>query len=223
MSFRPRIASASTGEFSLQTEFQNFLVRWKVIETGLSNLADSTIRKRVSRAIRDLEVLGPSLERHLSESDTPEAEQIRNDFNRVNAVFLQKRQQIKTAVEESEYQYAQAATPLHEALIADDDDAEAVEYLRRQTSDILGDMRQLNDITQQVGALIQDQHQTVVKVDDTIESAVGEMKAGNQELQAAEKDQKSGGKMLYIVLGVVLAVALVIGGVCVYFFVIKKT
>jgi t-SNARE complex subunit (syntaxin) len=70
--------------------------------------------------------------------------------------------------------------------------------------------------------LIQDQHQTVVKVDETIQDAVGEMKAGNEDLVVAEKHQKSGGKLLCIILAVILGIAIIVGGVCVYFFVFKK-
>jgi hypothetical protein len=222
MSFRPRIATASSGDLPLKSEFHNFLRRWKVIESGLSQLSDPSVRTRIRRAIRDLEALGPALERRLSGSTDPDAAQVSAEFRPVYAVFTQRRDQIRSAVEESEYQFAQPAAPLQESLLVEDDDAEAVAFLQRQATEILGDMRQLSHITEQVADFIQEQHEVVVKVDTTIGDAVEEMKAGNEDLACAEKDQKSSVKLLYIILAVVGAVALIVAGVCIYVFVIKK-
>jgi hypothetical protein len=52
----------------------------------------------------------------------------------------------------------------------------------------------------------------VVSVDNTIQEAVGEMKAGNEELAVAEGYQKGSGRMTCVILIVGIGSALIAGG-----------
>jgi hypothetical protein len=173
-----------------------------------------------------MEVIAKRLERRLSNSDEPEAETVRPQFDQVNAVFQQRKDQIKAMVDEADaqYQYRQAGSVRDqmEQQLLEDDDADEIEFLQNQTRDVLQGMRQLTEITQQVGTLIQDQHETVVHVDETIKDAVVEMKAGNEDLAVAEGYQKSSGNMACIILIIVIVVAAIGGGICLYLFVFKK-
>jgi hypothetical protein len=172
-----------------------------------------------------MDVIAKRLEKRLSEVD-PDAESVRAQFDQVNSVFQQRKDQIKAMVDEADVQYqyrpAGAAADPMQQLLLEDDDANEIEYLQSQTRDVLQGMRQLTEITQQVGTLIQDQHETVVHIDSTIQDAVGEMKAGNVDLNAAEEHQKGAGRVGCIVLIVVAVVAVIIGGLCLYLFVFKK-
>jgi uncharacterized membrane protein YdfJ with MMPL/SSD domain len=226
MSFQARVSRLASTQLSIQSEFETLLSRWNTVESGLADLSESSTRRRVVRALREMEVIAKRLERRLPESSDPEAEIVRPQFEQVNAVFQQRKDQIKTMVDDAEaqFQYRQggAAGDQMEQRLLEDDDADEIEFLQSQTRDVLQGMRQLTEITQQVGTLIQEQHKTVVHVDETIQDAVGEMKAGNEDLVVAEGYQKSSGKIACIVLVVVLVIAAIVGGVCLYLFVFKK-
>jgi methyl-accepting chemotaxis protein len=226
MSFQNRVSRLASTQLSIRAEFDAFLSRWNTIENGLSDLSENSTRRRVVRALREMDVIAKRLERRIPESSDPETEVVGPQFEQVNAIFQQRKNQIKSMVDEADaqYQYRTVGTAREqmEQQLLEDDDAYEIELLQHQTRDLLQGMRQLTEITQQVGTLIKEQHETVVRVDDTIQDAVGEMKAGNEELAVAEGYQKGSGRMTCVILIVVIVIALIAGGVCLYFFVFKK-
>jgi t-SNARE complex subunit (syntaxin) len=85
-----------------------------------------------------------------------------------------------------------------------------LQMLSREAKNIAQDMQTVNELTHQVDGLITDQHEVMEHVETTIQEAVGEMKAGNEELVTAETDQKSSSKMIWIILGIVITVVVIV-------------
>lgn len=67
-----------------------------------------------------------------------------------------------------------------------------LEHTANELNEIGEQAALLNSITHQVDDKLSEQHETVVKINDTIEDAKSEMIAGNQDLEEAEADQKAG-------------------------------
>jgi t-SNARE complex subunit (syntaxin) len=100
--------------------------------------------------------------------------------------------------------------------------AAELDYLQRETGQIVQDMQTINEVTHEVDGLITNQHEVLDHIDQTIVEAVDEMKAGNEELDHAQEDQKSGSKMIIIILIVVITVVVVVAVVLALKFTVFK-
>ena len=85
------------------------------------------------------------------------------------------------------------------------------EALEQAAGEIVEGMTTLNDLTNELNTHLDEQHETIGRVEKTTEEAHEEMVAGNSELAEAQEHQKGSSKCLYIILGVVVAAVVVIG------------
>jgi hypothetical protein len=66
-----------------------------------------------------------------------------------------------------------------------------LQFIDQQAGQILDDQKVLKDLTQQVGEIIDRDHEKIVKVEAVTTEALEEMIAGNAELEQAEEHQKA--------------------------------
>ena len=227
MSFR-RAATADPEKPPLMTELENFITRWRILESGLSNLSDGAVRKQMTRAIREMDVLSSKIEREVQSHEmNPETESVLADFRQINALFQAKKSDIRDAIEKSEtHEMMRKAAesrqdPLQQNLLIDEEQ-EQLDMVQGASREIVSQMKVLNAATHKLNNMIQDQHQIVVNVDKTITEAKDEMIAGNAELSEAEQYQKEGGRCIFYVLGISGTIAILVGVICAWLFWVNK-
>jgi predicted nucleic acid-binding Zn-ribbon protein len=102
----------------------------------------------------------------------------------------------------------QAASKEQEEALQQQDD---LNMIQREMNDIVDQATIVNEATHEVDQVVTDSHETVVHIDETIQDAAGEMKAGNEDLEVGEDDQKSSSKVIWIILGVVVTIVVIVG------------
>ena len=64
-----------------------------------------------------------------------------------------------------------------------------LEFTERQVAEIVEDQKALKETTEALKQKIDEQHEVVIKVDNTVEEAKNEMVSGNEDLEIAKKNQ----------------------------------
>lgn len=83
--------------------------------------------------------------------------------------------------------------------------------LEKGAEEIASDMKGLNDLTNELNTHLDDQHETIGRVENTISDAHKEMTEGNKELETAETHQKETPKILCWILWIIVCVLGVAG------------
>jgi hypothetical protein len=73
------------------------------------------------------------------------------------------------------------------------DPASELDFLQAGTEEVLRQQRELSILQKQIGDSIDEGHVKVVKIDEKVEEAKQDMVKGNDDLQGAEKHQKTCG------------------------------
>jgi chromosome segregation ATPase len=191
MSFgKPAAASGSSQLSANITTFEQNLSRFE------ANSQDATKWRDADRAVKTLDSLSATISANLRTAKDANASDLQQKFGALDqryqsakAAFAQKKEQANAPPPPPT---GPDGKPLQQSELAQiEADASQLEFLQRETSDILESQRVIHDITAQVGDVIDRDHQKVVHIDETVEEAKQEMVQGNEELAQAEEHQKS--------------------------------
>ena len=94
-------------------------------------------------------------------------------------------------------------------LEAENMDREAT-ALAQGSAEILAQMTALQTTTHQLNSMLDEQHETIGRIEKITDSALVEMQEGNKDLEAAANHQKGTGKCLWIIIGIVAVVIVAI-------------
>ena len=94
-------------------------------------------------------------------------------------------------------------------------EAEALEKeadaVNQAAGEIVEGMTILNDLTKELNTHLDEQHETIGRIEKTIDDAHEEMVAGNEDLAEAVEHQKGSTKCLLIIIGIVVGAVVIIG------------
>ena len=93
-------------------------------------------------------------------------------------------------IDESIAQSETATTEQGQQVAQYDAEAAEIDLISRQAEDIAADMAALKETTYQVHDQIQNDHEKLQHIDETVTEAKENMVEGNKELEIAEKHQK---------------------------------
>lgn len=119
-------------------------------------------------------------------------DQLDKQIRPIKVTQEQAEQERKAAEEEQKRQQAIQAQKSQAQMEAEQQAAD-LEFMERETGQVLSDMQEVNKATHQLNNMISQQHETLVKIDKDIAEAKEEMIAGNADLDVAEEDQKAVG------------------------------
>jgi hypothetical protein len=161
-----------------------------IIAFASSDSSDLTLHRNASRKVNELRKRVRILEAKLSSDPTaaehiPEFRAAKNDLERAAATL---QAQIDEAQKSSPAPAEDDIT--QEQLRISREENEHMNFIQAQTDDILVSMRVLNDLTRQVGKVIESGHNTILRIDPKVADARTEMIEGNKELEKAERHQE---------------------------------
>jgi methyl-accepting chemotaxis protein len=157
-----------------------------------SDATDPQVQRNASRTVNELRRRISNIEARLP-SD-PNGSQLQPQLSQVKSQLEQAAGDIQTKIEEVQKPKSAAAglppDATQEQLQLAQDQASHLEFLQNQTQSIVEDSKVLNQLTHEVADVIQDSHEKIVKIDQTVAEAKEEMVEGNAELVEAEDHQK---------------------------------
>lgn len=119
---------------------------------------------------------------------------IRKTINELDALIgpiSERHEKRRIEEEENARQMAAEKAQLNELQMRQRQQHSDVTFVKNNAAEIVNGMTELNDLTNQLAEKIDDQHEIVVHVDETIEEAKEEMIEGNAVLEEAEEIQQS--------------------------------
>ncbi|EAY06963.1 hypothetical protein TVAG_100030 [Trichomonas vaginalis G3] len=208
---------------SVQQLVNNFEKRLNSVKKELPNISNPSKRATIKKHLKDLN----SLQVQIAPLMANAAPDVQDKYERLSGEYddikHDTERQIETLDQQAQQQAASHGAPpsgnvLQQSLI--DDEAREVEYINRQSADIVEDMKALDEAASMLKEKIDEQHEVVVRVDNTIEDAHEEMVEGNKSLNVAQEHQKASSRCLYTILIIVIIFIVAVGlivGLTIYF------
>lgn len=195
--------------------------RFRAIKEDLNNINDQRKRNAIKANMKNLDQLSARIAPQIPNA-VPE---IQEKYDYLSSEYADMKGDIEQRLAQAE---SQSAEEEKHANNQSQDDYEArqrqeqidretaeVEQLNRETEQIVQDMKAIDDAANILNEKIQEQHEQIIRIDDTIEDAHEEMVEGNKDLNVAQEHQKKSTKcLLYICGGVlifIIIVAIIIG------------
>jgi hypothetical protein len=192
MSFQ-KPAAAASGSAQLASNIATFKQNLEKLE---SSSQDASKWREADRAVKLLDSLSATISANLKTANDANVSDLRRQFAALNercqsakAAYAQKKEQAEAAPDGAAGAGGPAAQQAELQQIQDD--TSRLQFLERETGQILESQKVINQLTQQVGEVIDRDHEKVVHIDETIEDAKDDMVTGNEELAAAEEHQKA--------------------------------
>lgn len=130
-------------------------------------------------------------------NDSPDNKKIEysNLFQRAHSEYSRFKQEHNEEIELYINEQNSQREKVHQQLLVEQSmeaqEAENLEYLANEAQSIARQMKELQEISQKVYSELQSQRPTIVSIDTMISKSVTNMEKGNDQLEKAEKNQKS--------------------------------
>ncbi|EAY12485.1 hypothetical protein TVAG_128990 [Trichomonas vaginalis G3] len=187
---------------SLEERIKAFAQRINTLEKNSGSLSNSMERKNVRSQLLNLKKLDQDLAKEFNTYNKPDKEALEAHYKEVKDKYMKLNQELEQECvryeeeekkkqaerEERDRQDAEARQKQQQMSELDQETAE-INFVDNQVKDILEDEKALNEATELLNTRIQEQHEVVVRVDNTVEEAKTEMEEGNKELNEAQKLQ----------------------------------
>jgi t-SNARE complex subunit (syntaxin) len=214
-------SGASGAPASIQDDVTNFERRFAIIRDNRTKLQNPQARTATKRALGECENLANSLKVKVQTSADPAVRErftkCYQEFQQVNRPLTAQIASLEEKERAAAQEQARPSNPtLTTSLLSDQEQGERfqadhVQYLEGQAVEIAGQMREVNALAHDLDTKIVEQHQLVVRIDDTIGDGLEQMHVGNENLSQAEEHQKSSTKCLIWILALALGGVVVLG------------
>ncbi|EAX94955.1 hypothetical protein TVAG_205530 [Trichomonas vaginalis G3] len=200
---------------SVQQLVNNFENRLNSVKKELPNISNPSKRMTIKKHFKDMNnyqlqiapliANAPQDLQDKYERLSGDYEDIKNDTERqIEMLEKQEAQQKQQASQSSN-----AGGALSQSLIQDE--SVAMENFNRDTQNIVEDMKAIDEATSILQTKIEEQHEVVVRVDNTIDDSHEQMVQGNQSLNKAQEHQKASNRCLwYILAGVIVFIIVIV-------------
>jgi hypothetical protein len=215
---------SSAPQSNLETDVRNFERRLITLREIKDKINNSTHRRTCSRTMGELDSAAEAIRGKLQTADPSLRDQFQlywQEYSRlrgplsVNIASLNE-QERAAALPSSERAPNVGSSQLQQNLLSPEhmeaqQQADHLDYVQGQAQEIIETLQAINQTAHEIDTTINDQHVTLIKVDGEIGGAVTDMVSGNEQLEVAEKHQKSAGKCIIWVLVAAIAGVVVLG------------
>jgi hypothetical protein len=193
---------AAPSPADLSSRIQSFQTSLGRLETATSGPLDASKCRAADRLIQNLDESSAVISDSLRTSTEPNVADLRRQFSSfvdhfqlVKADYLRNKPALTPPPRQAPDPQPVARhgdNALQAQAVAMDPETELA-FLQAGTEDVLRQQRELSILQKQIGDAIDDGHVKLVKVDEKVEEAKHDMVKGNNDLQGAEKHQKTCG------------------------------
>jgi chemotaxis protein histidine kinase CheA len=188
-----KAAAASAGSSQLPGNIKKFEQDLGKFEALLQ---DATKLREADRQVKPLDGLSANISANLRTATDANISDLRREFSALNERYQSAKAayaQRKEAAEASpEAPTGPGGKSLQQAELDQiEEDTSRLQFLERETGEILESQRVIQQITEQVGQVIDESHVKVVHIEQVVTEAKEEMVTGNEELAKAEEHQKT--------------------------------
>ena len=188
---------------SLSSRVDQYEKAYNNIISTISKIPDEKTLHQIQTNLATLKNNGPAIDRELENSTDPDIDNLRSKYHAAlsgyeanqsswASIIAKKQAEFKKIEDEKRAQQARQAeaSPLSQEQLQLQQDADELEYIQRESSDILKMQKDINELAHQIDDKITEDHAQVVRIEQTVVEANNNMKDGNSELEKAESDQK---------------------------------
>lgn len=185
--------AASGKPQTIQDKVNNFQTEVMKLN-GAENRINARTLNSFNATLTNLDRRLNEIQKELQTYQGPDSSSLRALMGQVSKTFVERKEKIMPIIaerkQEQEQRRIQETPAVVNELTQEQMDQQELEFIAQNAREIKNQMQILNDITQQVDAEVQKGHATLVRIDEQVEEAKGEMQSGNKELEKAEEHQK---------------------------------
>ena len=194
------LKSKQNKQLDIPSQLQTFEVRLNRLKESQSLLSQQSKRNQANFDIKQLTQISTNISGALSTYQGGDRIDLENKFNdlltefkftanQISQTIQQLAAQEQAARQEEAEKAAEQGQQAGLSQQAMDDQTAQVQYVERESVEILQQVQQLNEVQNLINDKIVESHEVVVRVDNTVEATKEEMVKGNEELDKAKKDQ----------------------------------
>ncbi|KAK8896761.1 hypothetical protein M9Y10_014678 [Tritrichomonas musculus] len=173
--------------------FNNFMRQLNEYQNLSKNNGNSPKKLQQQIGILDFQI--KRMENAFNDSPDNKKIEYSNLFQRAHSEYSRFKQEHNEEIELYINEQNSQREKVHQQLLVEQSmeaqEAENLEYLANEAQSIARQMKELQEISQKVYSELQSQRPTIVSIDTMISKSVTNMEKGNNQLEKAEKNQKS--------------------------------
>ena len=173
--------------------FNNFMRQLNEYQNLSKNNGNSPKKLQQQIGILDFQI--KRMENAFNDSPDNKKIEYSNLFQRAHSEYSRFKQEHNEEIELYINEQNSQREKVHQQLLVEQSmeaqEAENLEYLANEAQNIARQMKELQEISQKVYSELQSQRPTIVSIDTMISKSVTNMEKGNDQLEKAEKNQKS--------------------------------
>lgn len=183
---------------TVEDKIQQFSQRLNNLDKLFGNLHNSIERRNVRNQILNMKNLDQHITSDLETYTKPNKADLEAKYSELKSKYLSVKSELETEMEKYEAEERERQEQREQREKQDnqprqmsqlDMETQEINNLNAAVSDIVEDQKAIAEATEILNSRIQDQHEIIIRVDNTVEKAEGEMEQANKELDKAKEHQ----------------------------------